>query len=67
MKHLTELLLCSLQRTFARQILAKMEEHVLKVTLGTLAVAHMNIAVPIAKHQVRIFILYLSLIFKSLY
>ena len=68
-----ELLLCSLQTEaspaamFARQILAKMEEHVLEVALGTLAVAHLTIAVPTAKCQVRMFILYLSYINKEVW
>ena len=68
-----ELLLCSLQTEaspaamFARQILAKMEEHVLEVVLGTLAVAHLTIAVPTAKCQVRMFILYLSYINKEVF
>ena len=61
-----KLLLCSLQSAmFARQILAKMEEHVLEVALGTLAVAHLTIAVPTAKRQVRMFILYLYYINKE--
>ena len=68
-----ELLLCSLQTEaspaamFARQILAKMEEHVLEVVLGTLVVAHLTIAVPTAKRQVRMFILYLSYINKEVF
>ena len=66
-------LLCSLQTEaspaamFARQILAKMEEHVLEVVLGTLAVAHLTMPVPTAKRQVRMFILYLSYINKEVW
>ena len=57
----------SLAAMFARQILANMEEHVLEVVLGTLAVAHLTMPVPTAKRQVRMFILYLSYINKEVW